>query len=671
MRKWTIFGLIIFAASLVSLNAAVYKKTYKTAADWDETLYDWKIDVTTVPGQVRLLKTELIADEMGITTAKMEEIIKGKTWAKKEFLLDSIEADKAVLLIHWNELMYDEFKKPDAFIWVDVNGHPIKLVVDFERMLTGGWIRCDVPVDYLRPGLNTVILRNETGYNFFISAEASRIPNRSAKSIDGGKTWDYNRLGRDGFIDGEYLIRLRLSRYPADAEILSDYIDVASLLGDGIIRPDVKLKALTLSLEADAPRGTSLTAHIRGGKTPAYCPETWSSWVPAAGVKAAGIADWKYLQWRVNLRTRDRRVTPSIKGLTLTADVDRLAEPSEKIAVKTADNPKVVRGYYPFVYQHAEEPRLKVLRDRYRLNEVVGGCSTEFQQYRTLAFWVKGAWRDAWGKHGEELHTPWDALISLELAPQYKASGMCVIYSNTYIQSALAVGLQGRGNILDHHFVSEVWSNDYKKWILMDVGNNPNSLRAAFMVKDGVPLNSLEIHNVALTDRFDDISVTPVGVQDPFKGGQDTKEGVCGPRQWKPRFGMPLRNNYLTSWMPGELEHGFIQYHYDGYLWWKDTPVPKHEEYTYQSSHARDFYWTLNHAHIFLTATEKPEELRVELDSVTPNFKEYQVSIDGQEWRPMAAPFTWTLHAGDNSLEIAPFNSFGRKGIVSSIRLAY
>ena len=41
------------------------------------------------------------------------------------------------------------------------------------------------------------------------------------------------------------------------------------------------------------------------------------------------------------------------------------------------------------------------------------------------------------------------------------------------------------------------------------------------------------------------------------------------------------------------------------------------------------------------------------------------------EEEPMSAPFNWALHPGDNSLEIAPFNSFGRKGIVSSIRLAY
>jgi hypothetical protein len=34
---------------------------------------------------------------------------------------------------------------------------PLKPLIDIPRMLTGGWVRCDVPVAYLVPGLNSVI----------------------------------------------------------------------------------------------------------------------------------------------------------------------------------------------------------------------------------------------------------------------------------------------------------------------------------------------------------------------------------------------------------------------------------------------------------------------------------------------------------------------------------
>jgi hypothetical protein len=49
----------------------------------------------------------------------------------------------------------------------------------------------------------------------------------------------------------------------------------------------------------------------------------------------------------------------------------------------------------------AAEPRLATLRNRYRLDEVVGGCSTEFQRFRTLAFWVRGMWRTAARRAGD------------------------------------------------------------------------------------------------------------------------------------------------------------------------------------------------------------------------------------------------------------------------------
>ena len=74
---------------------------------------------------------------------------------------------------------------------------------------------------------------------------------------------------------------------------------------------------------------------------------------------------------------------------------------------------------------------------------------------------------------------------------------MCVIYSNTFIQCALAVGLQARGNVLDHHFVSEVWSNEYKKWVTFDIAASVDSIRSSFHMKDDTPLNALETHTLA------------------------------------------------------------------------------------------------------------------------------------------------------------------------------
>ncbi len=666
---WMIALAGVLLAAAIPLQAKEYRRAFETPKDWDETLYDWKVEAC--PDGIRLLKTELIADEMGVTTGGMREKVQGLVRIKKEFLLDAIEAEAAVLLIHANTYNPDEFVKQGGFLWVEVNGHPIRLEPDIPRMLTGGWVRCDVPVSYLKPGLNSVVLSNETAVPFFASVEASRLPNRSAKSLDGGKTWDRDHLGESGFIDGEYLIRLRLTRYPAEAEVLSEFIELASLITQDIIKPSVAVKKLSLELEKVTPPKTSITLTVRGGKTPAYSPDTWTPWMSISDLSYMNYRNWRFLQWRAQLRTADRRQTPVLKKVSLRADLDIVHETNPFARVIEADTMKIVRGYYPFTFQDASEPRLEVLRRRYRLDEVVAHTSSEFEKFRVLAFWMRGIWRDGWGKHNLELHTPWDALIALELAPQYKAAGMCVIYSNTFIQCALALGLQARGIILDHHFVSEVWSNEHRKWVTFDIAASTDSLRAAFHVKDNVPLNSLETHTLAREGKKDQVWIVPAGPFQKINGADQKKEKMLGPDEWEARFGMPFRNNYLTSWLPGELEHGFIQYHYDGYLWWKDTPVPKYEEYTYQSSHARDFYWTINHAQVFLNTTANPAELYVTLDTVTPNFASYQVRLDGGEWKTSEAEFVWKLHPGLNTLEVKPVNTFGLDGITSVVKVMY
>lgn len=668
-KKLWLACLAILGVLAGSAAAAEYRKVFEAPKDWDATLYDWKIEVG--PSGVGLLKTELLADEMGITTSRMNEEVVGPTWIKKEFLLDKVQAASALLLIHFNTYYPEEFKKQGGFLWVDVNGHAIRLDIDLPRMLSGGWVRCDVPVAYLVPGLNAVIIRNETKAQFSASVEASKTPNRSAKSLDGGKTWDYNHLGNGGFIDGEYVIRLRLARYPETGEVLSDYLELASFVTGEPVKPSVRLRKIALELDKVTPPGTSIAVDLRGGTTPSYAPETWSPWKPLSESADRDYKNWRFIQWRAALGTADRRATPLIKKLSVKADLDVIGQAAGGVKVAAYDNPQIIRGYYNYTFQDAAEPRLDVLRNRYRLDEIVAHCSSEFEKFRVLAFWMRGIWRDGWGKHNMELHTPWDALVSLELAPQYKASGMCVIYSNTFVQCALAVGLQARGVILDHHFVSEVWSNEYKKWVTFDIAASTDSIRSAFHVKDETPLNALETHTLAREGKKDQVWIVPAGPYPRINGADQKKENMLGPDQWEPRFGMPFRNNYLTSWLPGELEHGFIQYHYDGYLWWKDTPIPKYEEYTYQTSHPRDFYWTINQAQVFLSATEKPAELHVQLDTVTPNFAGYRVRLDGGEWKESGPEFAWTLHAGANTLEAKPVNKFQKDGITSLIKIEY
>ncbi len=55
------------------------------------------------------------------------------------------------------------------------------------------------------------------------------------------------------------------------------------------VKPAVRLKTIALELDKLTPAGTSIALELRGGTTPAYAPDTWTPWKPAAALAARGL----------------------------------------------------------------------------------------------------------------------------------------------------------------------------------------------------------------------------------------------------------------------------------------------------------------------------------------------------------------------------------------------
>jgi hypothetical protein len=51
---------------------------------------------------------------------------------------------------------------------------------------------------------------------------------------------------------------------------------------------------------------------------------------------------------------------------------------------------------------------------------------------------------------------------------------------------------------------------------------------------------------------------------------------------------------------------------------------------------------------------------------LTPNFKRFEVQIDGREWKESEPGLEWTLHPGGNRLAARTVNQFGVSGPVST-----
>ena len=155
--------------------------------------------------------------------------------ARKDLMLDDPRTFAGYLVFNGLEMNGNE--EP---LHISINGKqflrlPTKYVFPlakeyYTREWTNGadfdnWFRVEIPSGTLRKGVNEIILWAESekpGWEIMVASEdeykrgsETRLhhPNRSAKSRDGGKTWDFDKLGWKDEIDGEYCIRLSLDRF--------------------------------------------------------------------------------------------------------------------------------------------------------------------------------------------------------------------------------------------------------------------------------------------------------------------------------------------------------------------------------------------------------------------------------------------------------------------------
>lgn len=630
--------------------------TSEVSIDFSDCTYSHHIKIEDNAAQ--LINRLLICDELGGITSRTFEILQGNIEAKKIFTLDSADVEAAELVIRIGG-------SEESLLLVEVNGHLIEHRAikenhshqgKIDAYWSTGWEIIPVPVEYLKEGKNEVILRSGCDDNWRLYID-SGFGGNSAKSIDGGKTWTKEPLGHNDFCRGEYVMRLNLKRHAPEGWIESPSIDLFALAGDSPIAPRAKIKTVALNLDADCPEGTDVAVSWRSGTTPAYRPDVWNCWQSAGN--SIDLPDaHRFFQWRAVLATKTPKCTPILRDVSVSAELEILQE--AKPTVLEIHNERIVRPSYTFAHQLADEPRLKILREQWRLDHVIQGGETEFEKILRLKRWIRHQWENGWDRGTLQFVPPWDAMVVLELAGQKLSLGMCTHYSSTFVQCCLAVGIPARVTIISCHCVAEVWSNDYKKWVMMDPGCDTDDGRKGtrHFERNGIPMSALELHQAYANNNYDGV----VEIDDPEKFGGTLENNISLYRQ----FCATRRNNYLTSLLPEEPEHGAVSYTYGGHLWHRSATEPL-PQFSRTSCRESDFHWTLNQTAIYLQQGQTHDTLEVLLDTVTPNFETYLVQSDDSEWIEKSEAFTWNLHIGKNTLRAKTRNAFGILGIESFV----
>jgi hypothetical protein len=602
--------------------------------------------------------------------------IAGGTRVKKVLHVERHEAKEAWL-----------YAPPDVAI--EINGLPIDI--------SPGSPYTQVPVSLLKDGDNEVVLYSRGSARQSIkyatpadilrnAPERKDRPHRSFTSRDGGKAWE--PLG------GEYMVRLHLVQNVPQGHFISPVVDLGRDLpqpvaaGDRPLLMPASIESISLKADATTPDGTHVELAFRTGRSPVYEAAFWTDWQPASAAVPAGH---RFVQWKAVLASHNSLKTPLLRGVAVEAKVRRQPTPAWAVALKPVafHNEQIRYSSIPFEYEDPLHPRLVALRQKYDLDTVVSGAGSETEQFVKLRDWVSRQWK----YQSPAVNYPaWDADEILR-----RKYGFCVQYAVVLMQSAISLGHQARF-VFGHnpgasyeagHEVTEIWSNEHRKWIYMDGNLDLHYIDP----KSKAPMSMLEVHDLMVKTYYEGrpatlanrprerqlsdaiaicfaTSMTPGAVPaDSMAAYEVRAEGsrYSMPTRWLCLSYLP-RNNFFAHAYPQPITQG-CSWDWSEYWWWEDAVTPKQWLYHLFTSRRNDVDWSINQVCFAATVTDRPGALAIVMATFTPYFDRYLVKVDQQGWKASSRAFTWALHAGRNRLEMRVRNNAGVLGPVSFLEV--
>lgn len=555
----------------------------------------------------------------------------------------------------------------------------------------------------------------------------NKIGSYSLISTDAGKSWSNKGKGLadlpvaqygitspsgDSGVIGEYCVRLNMEQYFTEGVLVSEVIDLwMDTDNPETLIPFTEVKNLNMSFHGIVPENTNIEWQIRAGVgLDPLSEKDWTPWVTVAegaDVSAEPSGRWpllathwdteravtlpkvRYIQWRAVLSTRDPLISPVVQSVDIHRDVVRKMTLPGNVIITDVHNPSLRYSSTGFTYQEADSLWNSAVIERDDLQAVVNDAGSEFDAIINLLDFVSRRW-----VYGDPLieYPRWNTIDMAERAHSMGNGGMCAQYA-IYLAHALTVmGYPARHVTISGpggHEVTEVWSNDFRKWVFLDPTQGADYY--LYNTDSGIPLNTLEMHEAyyeiwGITSPIDwmnsysdrlvlekdysklsiDYSTTDPrimlrDVDGVFRMAYDLTESIKI---------MP-RNDYSHSITPEPLQQGSMEWPWDGYINWYDELSPPKPQYSLHTDRECDLWPTLNMVRFEAVPDIYCEKIFISMATFTPDFETIQVSVDGGDWINSDEHFTWFLHSGKNRLEMRSVNRSGVAGPPSVIACNY
>jgi transglutaminase-like putative cysteine protease len=626
----------------------------------------------TDDGQIALEHGVLIEDDgpaAGYSYEPNVELLTGDVRIKKQLLVPHRSTTGALLLV-----------APGGEISAEFNGR--RATLEPAGKAGNYWQAFKLDPQLLATGNNDIVLQGSgklwiardedyaTG-----STERVNHPNRSAISSDAGATWNFDQLGEEDNLDGEYYVRLWLEQFHSAATLTSAVFDAANLGVRPLAPPVTKVKGLQFALTATTPAGTQLRLEARSGAEFSPTVDGWSDWRP---LEATGDNIFRFdrprgrfVQFRLHFTTDDQLVTPLVSRLLIRSDVALADDWTKRVELVEMRNRPLARSSLSFAYEPYDQVQLRALRKQHKLDEVVRGTKSELELLERLAAWSATRW-DGLGHLGEA-YPSWNAHEILALHADGKpVGGFCQQFNVVFLQACAAFGIPGRivsigpasnaETIRSGHETVEVWSHEFGKWIYFD-GNTAWYLVDA---ETRTPLSLLELRerqlNLLAGRQTPKVEVVVIA---------KTRHQWKGLNDW-PNFAelrLVPRSNFLSQTSPLPLNQGMRGWFWTGHAVWSDDRLPRTPLYSHFVTRREDWEPDIGGVELAFETLSEPGHIRVHCTSQMPGIAEFRAAINSDEPRTSTGVFDWQLNEGLNRLRVYAVNTAGRSGEPSQVSI--
>jgi hypothetical protein len=330
------------------------------------------------------------------------------------------------------------------------------------------------------------------------------------------------------------------------------------------------------------------------------------------------------------------------------------------------DNPSFIPDSAFVSFEDLSHPKFKVLKEKYQLDTIFHGETDELKRVLLLRNWISKVIKiDDYGPYEG------DGSVESILDEALKGNGFhCGHY--TAVQNAVmnAYGYVARCLLADvgepidylvgggHHAINEVWLNSHHKWFLSDAKYDYH------FEKEGVPLSALEVREEYLANKAADILL----VKGPGRIATEmypqlniNKEQFARVYTW---LSWGKFNNRYSNWPKTETD--FMLFYEDDYfrnhvwLWDSKRHWAYDTEFMILVPERKAIEWTPN---VITTEVSLENNIaNIDLHSITPNLKTYQMKKAEGDWTDVLNPVEVELQRDTNEFLFRTINLAGVAG---------